>query len=285
MFNSDSIQAALKSAGLERPLHFFDRTGSTNDDAHHLAEAGAPAGTLVIAGEQTAGRGRAGRLWRSPPGASLSMSLILRPQGLPLASLGTLAMLGGLAAAEALEVATGVKTELKWPNDVLLNRRKVGGVLVETAVAGDRLLYAVVGIGVNVGRGAEPPPETVTFPATSLEAEAGRPVGRLEVLLELVRRLELWSTWLDHVQSASHVPRMQLPGSDADPESVSPDLAAAWQARLAFKGETVQVETPEGLRQGIILGVTPEGALKLRLPMGEILTVASGDVRLRPTPS
>ncbi len=263
-FNAEAIRAALLAAGLDRPIYYHEQTGSTNDDARRLAEAGAPSGALVVAASQTAGRGRGGRAWRSAPGASLALSVILRPEAVPANPPGGFTMLGGVAAAEAIEAVTGLPAELKWPNDVLLRRRKVCGVLAETAWIGDRLAYAVLGIGVNVRRGSEPAPEAALFPATSLEAEAGRTIRRLDVLVELVHRLEAWANPLSR------------------PLSRATSLIAAWEARLAFQGEPVWVDTPQGRLEGLVAGVTPEGGLLLRLPDGATTRVMTGDVHLRP---
>ena len=153
--SSTSIAAALTTRRLGRPALCFPQIGSTNDVAHERAAAGAAEGLLVLADEQTAGRGRLDRRWWAPPGSSLLMSLLLRPP-LPPGQAGQLTMCLGLAAAEGVEAVTGLQPALKWPNDLLLGGRKLGGMLSELRLDGERLAYAVLGLGVNVN---------VTFPS------------------------------------------------------------------------------------------------------------------------
>ena len=155
--SAESIAAALITQRLGRPVLYFPRTGSTNDVAHAEAATGALDGLLVIADEQTAGRGRLDRRWWAPPGSSLLMSLLLRPP-LPPNQAGQLTMCLGLAAIEGIEAVTGLRPALKWPNDLLLNGRKLGGMLTELRLDGERLAYAVLGLGVNVNMDFEPQP-------------------------------------------------------------------------------------------------------------------------------
>ena len=147
--SAEAIAAALTTRRLGRPVLYFRRTGSTNDVAHERAAAGTAEGLLVIADEQTAGRGRLDRRWWAPPGSSLLMSLLLRPS-LPPSQVGQLTMCLGLAAVEAIEAVTGLRPALKWPNDLLLNGRKLGGMLSELRLDGEQVAYAVLGLGINV---------------------------------------------------------------------------------------------------------------------------------------
>ena len=244
------------------PVHVYGRLGSTNDEARRLAQAGAPEGLLVIAEEQTAGRGRAGRRWLTPPGPALAFSLVLRPPA-PAAEASRLSMLAGLALCEAIERVAGVPVQLKWPNDILIHGQKAGGILLETALdAGTQQLdYAVLGIGVNVAEA--PPPEAVDFPATALDAEAGRPVDRLDLLRAILERLE------------AHYPRL---------EAGSGLLHTAWAARLAWLGESVVARTPDGETVGRAVGADEDGALLVVLDSGVRVRVTAGDVRLRLAP-
>jgi BirA family biotin operon repressor/biotin-[acetyl-CoA-carboxylase] ligase len=256
MFDLDALRAALTGLRFGRRLVFFQQIDSTNDHAKRLADEGAPEGTLVMAEEQTAGRGRAGRKWLTPPGAALALSVILRP-ALTAAHAPRLTMLAGLAGCEAIEQAAGVPAALKWPNDLLVAGKKAGGVLVEGALEGGQLKYAVLGIGINVS--AAPPPAEVDFPATCLAAECGRAVDRLLLLRALLERLE------------QHA---------AAPEGAA--LFAAWRARLLWLGGPVVVRAPEGELRGRAEDVDPDGALLLRLADGALQRVLAGDVRLRP---
>ena len=164
-----SLERAARGAGIDPPPVWLDETGSTNDDARRLAEGGAPAWTVVAAGHQTAGRGRLGRSWADTPGKALTFSVILRPRLEPAR-----APLVTLAAATAM-VAAGKLPGLgsKWPNDLVVGERKVGGILAEAAVEGAGLRHLVLGIGVNLSMTAEDFPREVRSTATSMAAAGG----------------------------------------------------------------------------------------------------------------
>ncbi len=256
--HAPAVVHALAGRRLGHPVYLFQRIGSTNDEAKRLAVSGAPEGALVLAETQTAGRGRAGRTWLTPPGAALALSLVLRPNVTPRQA-ARLTMLAGVAVCEALEAVAGVRPALKWPNDILLGERKAGGILVESGLAGERLEYAVLGIGLNVS--AAPPPEQVEFPATALEVESGRVVDRLTLLAAILDAL------------AAHY--------DGLAEGTA--LQAAWQARLAWLGQTVVARTAAGEVTGLAEGVDADGALLVRLASGEQQRLLAADVRLRPS--
>ncbi|MCC7361444.1 MAG: biotin--[acetyl-CoA-carboxylase] ligase [Anaerolineales bacterium] len=255
-WEAEAVAAAMRGR-LGKPVVVFEAIGSTNDEAKRLAEAGAAEGTLVLAETQTAGRGRGGRRWLSPPGTGLALSLVLRPR-LAAAQAARLTMLAGVAGAEAIEAATGARAALKWPNDILLGGRKAGGILVECGLAGERLEYAVTGVGLNVS--AAPPAEAVEVPAAAVAEAAGRPVDRLELLTALVGALERWYARV---------------GDGAA-------LREAWARRLAWLGEQVTAHTAEGELAGVAEGVDEDGALLLRLASGERRRLWAADVRLRP---
>ena len=164
MFAENEINAALAGLALGHPLHWFDSTGSTNDVAKQLAAAGSPAGTLVVTAAQTAGRGQAGNQWLAPPGSALTATIILRPVLAP-SQAAQLALLGGLAAQQAITAGAKVDALLKWPNDVLLGNRKVCGVLAESSFAGEQCEWVVLGFGVNVrGQGRRTSPTSPAAP-------------------------------------------------------------------------------------------------------------------------
>lgn len=190
-------RVAPRLDGLGQQVHYFSEIGSTNDEAARLAAAGAPEGTVVLAAAQTAGRGRRGRSWHSPPGAGIYVSVVLRaaagPTGRGDGSLITL-MAGG-AAAEAVERAAGVVPALKWPNDLVVERstasgverRKLAGILAEGAAVGGAFTSVVLGIGINVRPTAYP--AELAGIATSLETERGGDVDEGEVVAELLAAL------------------------------------------------------------------------------------------------
>ena len=280
--SAELISRTLTTRRLGRPARYFPAIGSTNDVAHAEARAGAADGLLVIADAQTAGRGRLDRRWWAPPGACLLMSLLLRPD-IPLRHAGQLTMCLGLGAVAGIADVTGVRAELKWPNDLVLDGRKLGGMLAELRTEGDRLDYAVLGLGINVNvifeagdgdanerqsmkhgdnssRGVRPPADLIGL-ATSLQMAGGRPVDRLALLTSILTHTE---AWLDRTRAGE-----------------SPH--EAWAARLDTLGRQVTVSTATGTLHGQALGVTPEGGLRVCDAHGREHVIWSGDVTsLRP---
>jgi BirA family transcriptional regulator, biotin operon repressor / biotin---[acetyl-CoA-carboxylase] ligase len=248
--------------GARRVHH--DRCASTNDEALALARAGAPDGTVVIAGAQTRGRGRAGRAWYSPPGANLYLSIVLRPT-LPAAALPGLTLAAGIGVCDAVRAAGVAAARLKWPNDVLAGDRKLAGILTEMTSRGTGVDAVVVGVGVDVdGRRADLPPELAAV-ATSIRDETGVPQDLAGFTERLLATLE---PWFDRY----------LAGGVSS-------ITAAWEERAAL-GRRVQVITGEGPCEGTAVGLTAEGGLRVRLPGGGEVQVMAGDVveRAQPEP-
>lgn len=240
-------------------VQWFDSIGSTNDVALQWAEDDAPDGALVVADHQSAGRGRLQRRWLTPAGSALAFSLILRPKDGEMAHLTRFSGLGALSVGKALE-ELGLKCEIKWPNDVLLSRRKTAGVLVELVWQSDRLRALVIGIGLNVAPASVPPPAEVLFPATCIEAELGRKVDRWNLLASILRQL------FQLRQQLSEVSFMK-----------------EWEERLAFHHEWVQVEQPDrSILLGRVTGLSEDGGLRLHTENQGLVIVSAGDVRLRP---
>ena len=248
-------------------LHIYRSIGSTNDAVRVLAGEGAPAGTIVIAGEQTRGRGRRGRAWASAAGQGLFLSMLMRPRSDQPASSVTLRL--GLAAALAIEEVAPVRVALKWPNDLLIGSRKVAGILCEGAFEGERAAHAVAGIGINVRQGEDDWPPDLARTATSIVAASrrqeaagkrgrdghGAEVSPAAVADRLVPR------WLE-VASARGEP---LGNAEAD----------EIRARDALLGREVTVE---GRAAGAAVGIDRDGAL-LVLDHGQTRRVVSGTVR------
>lgn len=266
----EAIAQVLTTRRLGRPTLYFPTVGSTNDVAHEEARAGAADGLLVIADAQTAGRGRLGRRWWAPPGACLLLSLLLRPD-IPLQRAGQLTMCLGLGAVEGIASVTGLQPALKWPNDLLLADRKLGGMLTELRAEGDRLNYAVLGLGVNVNlafaeeRAASTPggsavvirpPSELVATAASLSEALGRAVDRAALVAAILGRTE---AWLDRILAG------------ASPHE-------AWAARLNTLGRQVTVTMPNGILHGLAIGATPEGALRVSDAAGREHVIWSGDV-------
>jgi BirA family biotin operon repressor/biotin-[acetyl-CoA-carboxylase] ligase len=256
--NEKSLRAALQDLPLGA-IRYSPSMRSTNDEALAWATEGAADFSLVIADEQTAGRGRAGRKWYTPPGAALAFSLILRPSPVEQTHLSRMVGLAAVSLAFSLE-QSGLSPRIKWPNDVLLLGQKVAGILVETVWTGEQADCVVIGMGVNVLRTSLPPAESVQFPAISLEEALTQPLERETLLHDILAHLIEWR------------PRLN-----------SDDLLTAWEEHLAYRGETVQIwqdeETP---RQGILLGLEPDGSLRLRDEQGIEWVAHFGDVHLRP---
>ena len=252
------IQSKLSSLNLKK-IRYFDSIGSTNDEALAWAAQGAPDLSLILADEQTSGRGRAGRKWVSPRGTSLALSLILRPTAHEADSPSLFTGLAALALVDALKQHR-LSAQIKWPNDILINRKKCAGILVESVWTGDALDAVVLGIGVNVLAGSVPPTDGLLFPATSLEGEAGHPLDRSDFLRDVLAAILKWRPLIGQQK-----------------------FIQAWESALAFKGEAVRVwqdnETP---LEGSVMGLAPDGNLRL-LVNDKIVTVHFGEIHLRPT--
>jgi BirA family biotin operon repressor/biotin-[acetyl-CoA-carboxylase] ligase len=240
-------------------IRYFDKTGSTNDEALSWASQGAADLSLVIADEQTKGRGRLDRKWFTPPRSALALSLILRPTSLEHAHPARMTGLLALSMVESLR-KLGLNPQIKWPNDVLLSGQKVAGILVESSWMGTELEALVLGMGVNVREASVPPADQVLFPATSIEAEAGHPVERIDLLYDILIQLLDWR------------PRL---GTEA--------FLKKWEGSLAYRGQQVQVQ--EGSARPIVgelFGLNLDGSLCLRVENGKSVTVQFGEVHLRP---
>lgn len=246
-------------------LRYFESIGSTNDEALAWATAGASDFSLVYAEQQTRGRGRMGRQWFTPPATALALSLILRPTGWERQHIGLFAGLAALALVHTLK-KHGVTAQIKWPNDVLINRRKVAGILVETVWTGDQADSIVIGTGVNVAPESLPPAELLSFPATCVLSETSHPVERFDLLHTLVAYLVAWRSRL-----------------------ATDEFISAWNDALAFRGETVQVWVSQAGDAaetepitGQIQSIETNGSLRLALSDWQAKIVHFGEVHLRP---
>lgn len=256
-------ETALRNrlAGLHIPaLRYYDTVGSTNDVALDWILNGAPDLALVVADQQETGRGRLGRPWLTRPNSALAISLVIRPTSAEAQQLALFSPLAGVSLHQVLTEKYGIQAEIKWPNDVLINRQKVAGILVEAQWEGQTPLGLVIGIGINIAPSAVPPADQLLFPATSIETAAGGPVDRLDLLHDLLASLLEWR------------PRL---GSE--------EFFKTWESNLAFLKEAVRIESGGGqVYNGIVLGIDPDGNLRLLEPTGSEVRIAAGDVRLRP---
>jgi BirA family biotin operon repressor/biotin-[acetyl-CoA-carboxylase] ligase len=257
----DATELGPRLTGTWRRVVWLAETDSTQRVARDLARDGAEEGTIVIAESQTAGRGRLGRTWHSPPGRNLYCSILLRP-ALPPSAVPQLALVAGLAVAIAIE-SLGLHPAIKWPNDVLLDGRKVVGIITEMEAELERVRMILLGIGVNVNGTARDFPPYLRDVATSLAIAAGRAVDRTAFTAGLVAVLE------------EHYRRFLAGGFGA--------LRAEWNARSALAGRAVHVAAPDGEASGTVAGVDDDGALRLVDAAGVERRVLAGDVTLRGT--
>ncbi len=243
-------------------IRYFEQVDSTNTLALDAGRQGAPEGSVFVADEQTAGRGRLERRWVAPPGTSLLMSLLFRPTEPFAHNASRITMLCGLALADAVSDVTGIPAHLKWPNDLIITRdgvwRKVAGMLSEVGSAPDTPPFLVVGIGLNVNVPSASLPDLAPN-ATSLLVESGQPVERVALLDAFLGRVE------------AHIAALR---AGVDPLSL-------WRQRLAWMGDAVQVQTPTGAVTGVAEDVNDDGALLLRLADGRRQRFSVGDVSLR----
>jgi BirA family biotin operon repressor/biotin-[acetyl-CoA-carboxylase] ligase len=248
-----ALRGGLYTRVIGRRLLFFQEVASTMNEAARQAQAGAQEGTVVVAETQTAGRGRLGRSWVSRPG-NLYLTVVLRPT---LQTLPFLSCLAGVAVVRALGQTTGLRPRLRWPNDVLLGGKKVAGILLESAVEGDAVRYALVGIGINVDLDTSDVAEIASF-ATSLNAAAGNPVSREDVLRHLLQGMD--SLYLQLAQGRTPL--------------------AEWKALLDTLGRRVRVSWQDQVCWGQAEDVDELGNLQLRQDDGRLVTLTAGDVTL-----
>jgi BirA family biotin operon repressor/biotin-[acetyl-CoA-carboxylase] ligase len=264
----DVILTGLRTRLIGQTVHYWPAIGSTNDELKRLAEEGAPEGALAIADEQLAGRGRLDRTWIAPSGSSLLTSLLFRPTFLKPSLMQQLTMVCSLAAADAVTQVTGLQPALKWPNDLLLDGKKLAGVLMELGFALESssgktaaIAWAIVGIGLNVNLDFTSVAIRCDSPdladsATSLAMVLGRRVSRLLLLRAYLEHVEVRYDAL----RAGHSPHRE------------------WASRLVTLGQHVTVESPDGVCQGVAEAVDEIGALKLRQSDGRVKRILAGDV-------
>jgi BirA family biotin operon repressor/biotin-[acetyl-CoA-carboxylase] ligase len=279
--DQSSLESTLADLNLPA-IRFFPSIGSTNDEALRWIATGASDRALVIADEQTAGRGRFHHHWVTPSGAGLAFSLVLLSPPLDPKLFSRLTGLGALAVLTALKQKYLLPVLIKWPNDVLIDHRKVAGVLVEAQWSGENLSAVVIGIGINIA------PESVSevhlpstglnFPVTCVESALGHTINRLELLHTILQELLSWLL------------RLSLP-----------DFIDEWEANLAFRHQWVELSfgnsggdkqpffqaggTSANTEVGKLVGLTSDGTLKLLTRSGKLVTASVGEIHLRPVPS
>ena len=252
--SGSAISHGLRTAKIGSKILYFPTLASTMDTARIEAKHGATEGTVVIAGEQTGGRGRLRRAWVSPAG-NIALSIILYP-GLP--GLPYLIMIASLAAAYSIEAVTNLKTQIKWPNDILIKGKKVGGILIENEVKRNKVAYSIVGIGINVDLRANDYPEIATT-ATSLKNKSGKDGLRVRIIRSLLTEFD----------------RLYLKLPDGRP------IYEAWCERLVTLGKRVRAVSNTQTIDGFAESVDETGTLLIRQSDGVLTRVIAADVTLR----
>src|SRR6476620_8286647 len=266
---SQAVTMALCTTALGRSLHIVEETSSTNSAALALAQQGAVDGTVVIADAQTSGRGRLGRHWHSPRGKNLYASILLRRAPLPKDVsrwLSWAPLLSAVAVARAIQVVTALKPSLKWPNDILLGQRKVGGLLCESSGMGSAQPVVIVGIGVNVNMWRDAFPEDLRHLGTSLAAEAGHPFDRTSLLAMILSELEL--------------------RYDAFFSDTSADIQHEYVLRCSTIGQAVRADLAHGeWIEGQATSLADDGSLRILVEdssdarkRGSVVVLRAGDV-------
>jgi len=252
--STEAVSRRLTTEFVGRNFLYYPSVTSTMDVARKAAREGAKEGTVIVAEEQTIGRARLGRAWINPPGV-LATSIILRPE---MGQLIRLSMVGSLVTSRCIEKATGLKTTIKWPNDVLVRGKKISGILLESALRGQSVDWAVIGIGINVNFDPKAYPEIADI-ATSLSVELGEYVSPLNILVYLLTETE----------------QLYLALRRGEP------VYQVWRDKLETLGRTVQVKTGDDVEKGYAESVDEDGALMLRRADGSLMRVVAGEVTLR----
>jgi BirA family biotin operon repressor/biotin-[acetyl-CoA-carboxylase] ligase len=247
-----AIDKCLKTNIIGKNIIYFRSLGSTMAEARREAERAAKEGTVIIAGEQTEGRGRLRRKWISPEG-NIALSILLSPD---ISSLPYLIMIASLAAVHAIREITGIKTDIKWPNDILTGGKKAGGILIENKVSGNRVHYSIIGIGINTGLSVAEHDE-IAETAASIKSKTGKDL-RAEIIASLLNEFE----------------RLYLL-PDKQP------VFEAWRDKLVTLGKKVKAVSGSQIVEGTAEAVDEDGALSIREADGKLTKVVAGDVTLR----
>ncbi len=254
--SAEAIARDLNTRSLGRRVLYHERVGSTNDIAKRLADAGEPEGTVVIADEQVAGRGRMGRSWIAPARSSILMSFILRP-ALASSRIPRVTMAVSIGACDAIRMETELNAQIKWPNDILLNGKKCAGILAEAQTVDEKVEYVIVGLGVNVNF---PAASVAGIPsnATTIADELGRAFPRAPLAQAILRGVEHYYLRL----------------------RAGEDLRTEWAARLATLHQRVRAQDGSQVEEGIAEDVDEDGALLLRRADGSLVRLIAGEVTL-----
>ena len=247
------IQFGLNTKVFGKNIVSYDSVSSTMDLAFRLGLDGAAEGTVVCAETQTKGRGRLGRVWNSPKGKGIYLSIILRPS-LPPTDVARLTLLGAVAVAEAIQKVSGILPKIKWPNDLLINNKKVAGILTEMSAEMDRVRFVVLGLGINVNTPANLLPDH----ATSLKVETQKTISRVELIQNILVSLEFW---YDNLKKNGFEPVIER-----------------WKNLSLTLGQRIRIVDPSGTVEGEAIDLDSHGGLVIRNNFGICVQRMSGDV-------
>lgn len=255
-FSLDDIRAGVKGS-IGKEVLFYETVDSTNTVGEALAEKGRAEGTVIIADSQEKGRGRLGRSWVSPPGLNIYMSMVLRPKIEPKDTT-LITIMTAVGCTIALRKVTGLDVTIKWPNDLIVSDKKIGGILTEMRIANKKVKYAVTGIGINVNMDSDALPDEIKEIATSIKIETKTTYSRAEILIEILNQIDYWYRILKEMRTR--------------------ELLSKWQLLTSTLGRQVKITTSRETLTGLAESIDDEGMLVLRLPSGASRVIRSGDL-------
>lgn len=255
-FSLDDIRGGVKGS-IGKEILFYDTVDSTNTVGGALAEKGKAEGTVIIANGQEKGRGRLGRSWLSPHGLNIYMSLVLRPEIEPKDTT-LITIMASVGCTVALRKVTGLNVTIKWPNDLIVSDKKIGGILTEVRIENKKVKYAVTGVGINVNMDSDTLPNEIKDIASSIKIESGILYSRAEILTEILNQIDYWYGVLKEMRRR--------------------ELLYEWQFLTSTLGKQVKIITSKETLTGFAESLDNEGMLVLRLPTGTSIAISSGDL-------
>lgn len=256
---SNEIRLGLETKTLGQEIYYYDSVLSTQSIAQELASKGVPEGTIVVADEQTGGRGRMARAWYSPKETGVWMSLILRPK-IPIQQTPQLTLIAAVAIVQAIEEVTGLTPHIKWPNDILINNKKAVGILTELQAEADQVHSVIIGMGINVNQKQEYFPEHLQSIATSLAIEKGQPITRAELIQKVLLQFEkYYEQYLNH--------------------GFKP-IKLLWESYAISLNKMITARTLSGTIKGKAIGINDEGVLLIETEEGRIEHIYSADIEI-----
>ncbi|CUX31815.1 biotin--[acetyl-CoA-carboxylase] ligase [Clostridium sp. C105KSO13] len=260
ILTGEELSSTMDAQWAGKKIYYFDEIDSTNTRAKQLGEEGALHGTIVVAEEQSAGRGRRGRAWKSPIGSNIYMSILLRPEDIPPVKAPMLTLVMGLSTAEGLREYTSLDIQIKWPNDIILEGKKLAGILTEMSTEVDFINYIVIGTGINVNM--KQLPAEVAEKATSLRLETGRFMRRSEIIAIIMKKFEKnYQIFMENKDLGQ--------------------LQEKYNNLLITREKEVRIIGTREEYGGYALGINEKGELMVRKSDGAVETVSSGEVSVR----